>query len=96
VFPTGARGRAAAIAAMVDWVANFALIEVFPQWESGAGLAWVLVSFAGLCVVAVIFVRTWLPETKGHSVDEIIRLFERIAASGTAGESAAEHGAGSA
>jgi H+/Cl- antiporter ClcA len=64
-------------------VANFALIEVFPQWESGVGLAWVLVSFAALCVVAVIFVRTRLPETKGHSLDEIIRLFERHAAAGT-------------
>jgi MFS transporter, SP family, arabinose:H+ symporter len=83
VFPTDVRGQAAAIAAMVDWVANFALIEVFPQWESGVGLAWVLVSFAALCVVAVIFVRTWLPETKGHSVDEIIRLFERHAQAGT-------------
>jgi MFS transporter, SP family, arabinose:H+ symporter len=85
VFPTDVRGQAAAIAATVDWVANFALIEVFPQWESGVGLAWVLVSFAALCVVAVIFVRTWLPETKGHSVDEIIRLFERNAAPGTDG-----------
>ena len=79
VFPTQVRGQAAAIAAMVDWIANFALIEVFPSWESGVGLAWVLVSFAALCVVAVLFVRTWLPETKGHSVDEIIDLFERRA-----------------
>jgi SP family arabinose:H+ symporter-like MFS transporter len=77
VFPTDVRGQAAAIAAAVDWVANFALIEVFPQWQSGIGLAWVMMSFAGLCVIAVIFVRTWLPETKGRSVDEIIRLFEQ-------------------
>ena len=79
VFPTQVRGQAAAIAAMVDWIANFALIEVFPSWESGVGLAWVLVSFAALCVVGVLFVRTWLPETKGRSVDEIIDLFERHA-----------------
>jgi hypothetical protein len=30
VFPTEIRGQAAAFAAMVDWLANFALIEVFP------------------------------------------------------------------
>ena len=33
VYPTGVRGRAAAIGASVDWLANFAIIEVF------AGLA---------------------------------------------------------
>lgn len=78
-FPTSVRGQAAAIAAAVDWIANFALIEVLPTWQSGVGLGWVLVSFAALCVVAVLFVRTWLPETKGHSADEIIQLFEKEA-----------------
>ncbi|WP_269857581.1 sugar porter family MFS transporter [Streptomyces sp. RPT161] len=75
-FPTAVRGRAAAIGATVDWLANFALIEVFPTWQSGIGLAWVLVCFAGLAVAAVAFVYTFLPETKGLSVDEIIHLYE--------------------
>jgi SP family arabinose:H+ symporter-like MFS transporter len=79
VFPTSVRGQAAAIAAAVDWVANFALIEVFPTWQSGVGLGWVMVCFAGLCVMAIMFVFRWLPETKGRSVDEIVRLFEREA-----------------
>ena len=81
VFPTAVRGQAAAIAACVDWVANFALIEVFPAWQSGIGLAWVMICFAGLCAMAIAFVFWFLPETKGHSVDEIIRLFERGQAS---------------
>jgi SP family arabinose:H+ symporter-like MFS transporter len=76
VFPTAVRGQAAAIAAAVDWIANFALIEVFPTWESGVGLAWVMVSFAALCAIAIVFVLRFLPETKGHSVEEIIALFE--------------------
>jgi SP family arabinose:H+ symporter-like MFS transporter len=37
------------------------------------------VCFAGLCVMAIMFVFRWLPETKGRSVDEIVRLFEREA-----------------
>jgi MFS transporter, SP family, arabinose:H+ symporter len=76
VFPTSVRGQAAAVAACVDWLANFALIEVFPTWESGIGLGWVMVCFAGLCVMAIAFVFWFVPETKGHSVDEIVRLFE--------------------
>ena len=76
-FPTDIRGRAASIGAAVDWLANYALIEVFPTWEAGIGLAWVLVCFAGLCVMAIVFIANFLPETKGLSVDEIIHLYER-------------------
>lgn len=54
-------------------------VEVFPTWQSGVGLAWVMISFAGLCVLAIVFVVGFLPETKGHSVEEIIGLFERQA-----------------
>src|SRR5215467_598531 len=50
VFPTAVRGRAAAIGATADWLANFALVEVFPTWQAGIGLDWVLVCFAGLSV----------------------------------------------
>jgi MFS transporter, SP family, arabinose:H+ symporter len=79
VFPTAVRGQAAATGATVDWLANFALIEVFPVWNSGIGLDWVLVCFAGLCVVAIAFVARFLPETKGLSVEEIEAVFEREA-----------------
>jgi SP family arabinose:H+ symporter-like MFS transporter len=42
VFPTAVRGQAAAIAAAVDWLANFALIEVFPVTQNAISLAGVL------------------------------------------------------
>ena len=80
VFPTAVRGQAAAIGATVDWLANFALIEVFPAWQAGIGLGWVMICFAGLCLLAVLFVGRFLPETKGHPVEEITRIFERQAA----------------
>jgi SP family arabinose:H+ symporter-like MFS transporter len=80
VFPTSVRGQAAAIGATVDWLANFALVEVFPTWQAGIGLGWVMVCFAGLCVLAILFVSKFLPETKGHSVEEITQIFERQAA----------------
>jgi MFS family permease len=83
VFPTSVRGRAAAIAACVDWLANYALIEAFPAWHNGIGLAWVMVCFAVLCVVAIGFVYRFLPETKGLSVEQTVHVFEREARSGT-------------
>lgn len=80
VFPTAVRGRAASIGATADWLANFALIEVFPVWNKGVGLAWVMVSFAGFAVLAIIFVAKFLPETKGLSVEDIAEVFQREAA----------------
>jgi MFS family permease len=79
VFPTAVRGRAAAIGASVDWIANFALIEVFPAWHNAIGLGWVMVCFAVITVLAIGFVYRWLPETKGLSVEEAVSVFERQA-----------------
>ena len=79
VFPTSVRGRAAAIAAAVDWVANFALIEAFPAWQNAWGLAAVMVSFAVLSVVAIGFVFRFLPETRGLSVEQAVEVFEEQA-----------------
>ncbi len=80
MFPTAVRGQAASIAAFFDWIANYALIEAFPAWQRGIGLDWVLVCFAGLCVLAIAFVFRYLPETKGMSVEQITEVFEQQAA----------------
>ena len=77
VFPTAVRGQAAAIAAMFDWLANFALIEVFPVTQNAISLGGVMVVFAGLCALAIVFVWKFLPETKGLPVEEIVQVFER-------------------
>ena len=84
VFPTAVRGQAATIGASVDWVANFALIEAFPAWQNAWGLAWVMVSFAVLSLIAIGFVFKFVPETKGHSVEQVVQIFEREAKSSKA------------
>jgi sugar porter (SP) family MFS transporter len=76
VFPTAVRGQAAAFAAMIDWLTNFVLIEVFPVWQNAISLSGVMVCFAALCVLAIVFVYRLLPETKGLPVEEIVRVFE--------------------
>jgi sugar porter (SP) family MFS transporter len=80
VFPTSVRGRAAAIAACVDWLANYALIEAFPAWHESIGLGWVMVCFAALCLLAIGFIFRYLPETKGLSVEKTVSVFEKQAA----------------
>ncbi|HEX3336234.1 MAG TPA: sugar porter family MFS transporter [Jatrophihabitans sp.] len=87
-FPTNIRGQAAAAGATVDWLANFALIEIFPATQRAIGLGWVLVCFAALCVVAIAFVLRYVPETKGMSVEDITEMFEKQAAGGDSQASA--------
>jgi len=64
----------------IHWVANFALIEVFPVWQTGIGLAWIMICFAALCLLAIAFINRYLPETKNRSVEEITEIFEKEAA----------------
>lgn len=82
MFPTAVRGQAASIAAFFDWIANYALIETFPAWQRGIGLGWMLVCFAGLCLIAIAFVFRYLPETKQLTVEQITDVFERQAQRG--------------
>jgi MFS family permease len=86
-FPTAVRGQAAAIGATVDWLANYALIEAFPAWQRSIGLGWVMICFAALSVLAVVFVLMFVPETKGMSVEEITEMFEQKAGSTGGGRS---------
>ena len=77
MFPTAVRGRAAAICASVDWLANFVIVQWFPTLNTAIGLAWVMVIFAALALAAVAFVWRFLPETKNESLEDIVELLER-------------------
>jgi sugar porter (SP) family MFS transporter len=80
VFPTAIRGRAAAIGASVDWVANFAIILLFPALTTAFGLPVLMVLLAVLAVLAIGFVTRYMPETKNLSLDEVIDTFDQQAA----------------
>jgi MFS family permease len=77
VFPTAVRGQAAVFCAMIDWLANFLIIEIFPVTQNALTLGGVMVIFAGLCALGIVFVWKFLPETKGLPVEEIVQVFER-------------------
>ena len=77
IFPTGIRGRAMGIATVCLWVANYIISQTFPMMDESRWLVakfhhafpfWV---YGGFCAVLLIFVRRFLPETKGKSLEEI-------------------------
>jgi sugar porter (SP) family MFS transporter len=74
-FKTEVRGRMAAIIALIDWLANFAIIEVFPVMLSSIGLAGSMFVFTALDAIALVIVYLLLPETKGLSLEQVVKMF---------------------
>ncbi|MEM4131053.1 MAG: sugar porter family MFS transporter [Metallosphaera sp.] len=76
-FKTEVRGKMAAIIAIIDWLANFAITEVFPLMLSSIGLAGSMFVFASLDAIALITFYFILPETKSVSLEEVVEIFNR-------------------
>ena len=78
-FPTEYRGTLASLIAFIDWISNFAIVEIFPYMDDTIHIAGSLVVFAILSVVAVVIFYRIMPVTKGKSVEEITSMFDSIA-----------------
>src|SRR6266566_197887 len=64
---TGTAQIVVVMIALSTFIASFAVGVAFPAWQSGIGLGWIMFCFAALCVLAIMFVRRFLPETKNRS-----------------------------
>jgi SP family xylose:H+ symportor-like MFS transporter len=85
IFPTRIRGRAMAIATVSLWAANFVVSQTFPMMNENQWLVekfhhgfpfWV---YGTLCIVTVLFVLLFVPETKRKSLEEIEKMWSRSA-----------------
>jgi MFS transporter, SP family, arabinose:H+ symporter len=71
IFPNKVRGVAMSIATMALWSACFAITYAFPilnKWAGASGTFW---AFGLICIAGFIFIRKYLLETKGKSLEEI-------------------------
>ncbi|MFH1717430.1 MAG: sugar porter family MFS transporter [Planctomycetota bacterium] len=79
IFPTRIRGRAMAIATVCLWVANYIVSQTFPMMDSDPWLidkfhhAFPFWLYGVFCVVLLVFVWRFVPETKGKTLEEIER-----------------------
>jgi sugar porter (SP) family MFS transporter len=71
VLPLSVRGTAMGIAVFGNWAANFAVSQTFPPLLNALGPAPVFLGYAGLGIVAALFVKTMVTETKGRSLEDI-------------------------
>src|SRR5699024_5575623 len=76
ILPMGVRGGAAAVAAGVNWLANYLLVLLYPVLQTALGLSWVMIIFAVLRLGGALFVHRFLPETNGKAAHDTSPLFQ--------------------
>jgi SP family sugar:H+ symporter-like MFS transporter len=79
VLPLSVRGTAMGVAVFGNWAANFVVSQSFPPLLSSLGPGPVFLGYAGLGVLAAMFVKTFVAETKGRSLEEIEADLQRTA-----------------
>ena len=76
IFPTKIRGTAMSIATMVLWISCFAVSKTFP-WLVEIIEERTFYMYAIICIFAFVFVLLMVTETKGKTLEEIERMWER-------------------
>ena len=71
IFPARIRGAAMAISTFFLWVACFLLTYTFPLLNESLGAAGTFWTYGIICFLGFLFIRAYLPETKGKQLEEI-------------------------
>ena len=71
VFPLPMRGVGIGISQLFGWGMNGVIALVFPSMVAAIGISGVFFVFAGVGVIALIFVATQVPETRGISLEKM-------------------------
>src|SRR4029079_19627244 len=71
ILPLSVRGTAMGVAVLLQWAANFAVAQTFRMLLSAFGPGPVFLGYAGMGILALLFVKVLVTETKGRSLEEI-------------------------
>jgi len=81
IFPTRIRGRALSVATFCLWWANFIVSQTFPMLDENPWLisrfnhGFPFYIYAGFCLILVLVVWKFIPETKGRTLEEIEKFW---------------------
>jgi hypothetical protein len=75
IVPHRVRGRAVAVATAANWGAAFLVSQFFLSLIDGIGTAATFYLFAFFSIVAYVWIRRYVPETKGRSLEDIQNLW---------------------
>ncbi|WP_341780082.1 sugar porter family MFS transporter [Levilactobacillus sp. HBUAS70063] len=71
IFPLAIRGRASGLASSFNWIGSWAVGLIFPIMTAAMSQEAVFAVFGVICVLGVLFIRFCVPETRGHTLEEI-------------------------
>ncbi|PAW29150.1 MFS transporter [Peribacillus simplex] len=82
IFPLVIRGRASGVASSFNWIGSFLVGLLFPIMTASMSQEAVFSIFGAICLLGVLFIRTCVPETRGHTLEEIEKIGESRQAKG--------------
>lgn len=71
IFPPETRAAGAGVATAVNWFCGFVVGLIFVPLSEAIGTGPTFLGFAAVCAVTIVFVRRYVPETKGRTFAEI-------------------------
>ncbi len=80
MFPNRMRGAALALAGVVQWLSNFTITMTFPIMLDSIGLGISYAIYSAFGIVAYFFVRAFVKETKGRTLEDMSREAEETPA----------------
>lgn len=76
IFPNTIRGKAVAIAVAAQWIANFIVSASFPALEHFS-ITFTYILYGVMSILSALFVWKIVPETKGKTLEEMTKLWEK-------------------
>ncbi|KAD3514932.1 sugar porter family MFS transporter [Arthrobacter yangruifuii] len=80
IFPLKVRGLGIGLSVFIQWMTNFAVGFSFPILMDAIGISKTFFIFVVLGLLALLFVRRYVPETRGQSLEQVE---EQLRAAGT-------------
>jgi sugar porter (SP) family MFS transporter len=71
IFPLQARGLGMSISTLSNWVGNFLVSQFFLTMIKKLGASGTFSTYAVLCVVTILFIRSMVPETKRELLEQV-------------------------
>ena len=75
IFPARARSASAAIVSITNWFLGFVVTKSFISLQATLGMYGTFWLFGACCLVSIVYVIRYVPETKGKSLEDIELFF---------------------
>lgn len=71
IYPNRIKGLAMSFSTAVTWLCAFLTIQFAPVISNSLGVNYLFGIFGIFCIIAFAFVKIWIPETKGKTLEQI-------------------------